>query len=267
MSALLDKLAVILRRDTLTALRYRSASGAYLGGMIAELAAFYYLARAVGPGFRPDGVEYFPFLLLGTGLYGFFVAGIASFVNSIHEAQLTGTMEVLMTTSTSEPGLVFLTAVSAFFTRTLHLVFYLVVGVVVFRVELAQPNILGALAIFVLSMAIAVAAGIAIAAVQVAIQRGAGLVWLLSSLLWLLTGATFPVSALPFPLRRLGELIPITYSLDGLRLALLRAADWAVLARPLAILAGYAVVLLPVSIWLFGRALRYARREGSLSYY
>ena len=267
MSGLFDKLAVILRRDALTAVRYRSASGMYFGGMLAELAAFYYLARAVGPGFRPDGVDYFAFLLLGTGLYGFFVAGIASFVNSIHEAQLTGTMEVLMTTSTPEPELVFLTAGSAFFTRTLHLLFYLIVGVVVFRVTLSHPNLLGAAVIFVLSMAIAVAVGIAIAAVQVAIQRGSGIVWLLSSLLWLLTGATFPVSALPGPLRQLGELIPITYSLDGLRLALLRGADWAALARPVAILAGYAVVLLPVSVWMFGRALSYARREGSLSYY
>ncbi|HVP42054.1 MAG TPA: ABC transporter permease [Terriglobales bacterium] len=267
MSGLLDRLSVILRRDILTALRYRAASGTYVAGMLAELAAFYYLARAVGPGFRPDGVDYFPFLLLGTGLYGFFVAGVASFVNSIHEAQLTGTMEVLMTTSTPEPELVFLTAASAFFTRTLHLAFYLVVGVVVFRVELAHPNIAGALAVFVLSMAIAVAAGIAIAAVQVALQRGAGMVWLLGSLLWLLTGATFPVSALPSPLRQVGELIPITHSLDGLRLALLHDADWGTLARPLAVLAVYTLVLLPLSVWLFGRALRYARREGSLSYY
>ncbi|HYX68565.1 MAG TPA: ABC transporter permease [Terriglobales bacterium] len=267
MSGFLDRLAVILRRDLLTAVRYRSASGMYVGGMLAELAAFYYLARAVGPGFRPDGVDYFPFLLLGTGFYGFFVAGVASFVNSIHDAQLTGTMEVLMTTSTPEPELVFLTAVSAFFTRTLHLAFYVAVGMVVFRVELTHPNVVGALAVFVLSMGIAVAAGIAIAAVQVAIQRGSGIVWLMGSLLWLLTGTTFPVSALPGPLRRLAEIIPITHSLDGLRLALLRGADLGTLARSLAILAGWVIVLLPASIWLFGRALRYARREGSLSYY
>lgn len=267
MRAMFDKLVAIFRRDLLTAVRYRSASGMYVGGMLAELAAFYYLARAIGPGFRPDGVDYFAFLLVGTGLYGFFVAGVASFVNSIHEAQLTGTMEVLMTTSTPEPEVVFLTAVSAFFTRTLHLAFYLIVGVLVFRVELRNPNVTGALVVFAFSMAIAVAAGIAIAAVQVAIQRGSGIVWLLSSLLWLLTGATFPVSALPGPLRRLGEIIPITYSLDGLRLALLRDAGWSELAQPLAVLAGWALVLLPVSIWLFGRALRYARREGSLSYY
>ena len=267
MSGWTDKLAVILRRDLLTAVRYRTASWMYVGGMLAEMAAFYYLARAVGPGFRPDGVEYFPFLLIGTGFYGFFVAGVASFVNSIHDAQLTGTMEVLMTTSTAEPALVFLTAVSTFFSRTLHLVFYTVVGMLVFGVRLSHPNLAAALAVFALSLAVAVAVGIGIAAVQVAIQKGNGIVWLLSSLLWLLTGATFPVSALPEPLRRVGELVPITYSLDGLRLALLRDAGWTEISRTLAMLAAYAIVLLPLSVWLFGRALHYARREGTLSYY
>jgi ABC-2 type transport system permease protein len=266
-SSLLDKLAVILRRDLLTAARYRSGSWMYVAGMLTELAAFYYLARAVGPGFKPDGVAYFPFLLIGTGFYGFFVAGIASFVTSIHDAQLTGTMEVLMTTSTPEPTLVFLTAVSTFFTRTLHLAFYLAVGVLVFGRTVLHANVAGALVVFALSLGVAVALGILVAAVQVALQKGNGIVWLFSSMLWLLTGATFPVSSLPAPLQRIGEVIPITHALDGLRLSLLRGAGWDVLSRPVAILALWAIVLLPVSVWMFGQALRYARREGTLSYY
>lgn len=267
MSRLLDKLLVILRRDALTALRYRSASWTYVLGMLAEMAAFFYLARAVGPGFRPDGMDYFPFLLIGTGFYGFFVAGVASFVSSVHEAQLTGTMEVLMTTSTAEPVLVFLTAFSAFLSRTLHLVFYLGMGLWIFGVPVTGANIPGALLVFGLSLGVAVAMGIAVAAVQVAIQKGNGVVWLLSSVLWLLTGTTFPVSALPEPLRRIGELVPITYSLDGLRSALLQHASWASLARPLVVLSAYTVILLPVSLWMLDQALRHARREGTLSYY
>ncbi len=267
MSGILDKLAVILRRDFLSAVRYHAASWMYLIAMLAEMAAFYYLAQAIGPGFRPDGIGYFPFLLIGTGFYGFFVAGVASFVNSIHEAQVTGTMEVLMTTSTAEPVLLLLTSVSAFLPRMLQLIFYIAVGLLVFGVPLSRPNIAAAVAVFILSVVVCIAIGIAVAAVQVTFQKGNGVVWLFSSLLWLLTGATFPLSVLPHPLRRLGECVPITYSLDGLRLALLRDAPWGQLARPLASLAIYAAVLLPFSVWLLGRALQYARREGTLSYY
>src|SRR6201987_5736302 len=99
-SSLLDKTAVIMRRDLLTAMRYRT--GFLLGGAgaITELLAFYYLSRAIGPGFRPEGIEYFPFVLVGTGFYTFLVMGVNAFLTSVRDAQQAGTLEVLMTTST-----------------------------------------------------------------------------------------------------------------------------------------------------------------------
>jgi hypothetical protein len=64
MRSTLDKLRAILRRDVLTAIRHRSGFAMTLVGVLMELAAFYFLSRAVGPGFRPGGVEYFQFLLV-----------------------------------------------------------------------------------------------------------------------------------------------------------------------------------------------------------
>lgn len=48
-----DKLLAILRRDLLTAIRHRSGFIVTLVGVLTELTAFYYLSRAIGPGFRP----------------------------------------------------------------------------------------------------------------------------------------------------------------------------------------------------------------------
>src|SRR5256886_10883614 len=103
LAGLLDKMLAIARRDLLTAIRYRIGFLVGAAGALAELAAFYYLSRAVGPGFRPDGVEYFSFLLVGTGLYTFLVVGINAFLHIVQEAQQTGSLEVLMTTSTPAP--------------------------------------------------------------------------------------------------------------------------------------------------------------------
>jgi hypothetical protein len=72
-SAGFDKLYAILRRDLLTAVRHRAGFVSTVVGLLTQLAAFYFLSRAIGPTFRPGGVEYFPFLLVGTGLYTFFV--------------------------------------------------------------------------------------------------------------------------------------------------------------------------------------------------
>jgi ABC-2 type transport system permease protein len=62
-------------------------------------------------------------------------------------------------------------------------------------------------------------------------------------------------------------LIPVTHSLDGLRMAMMKGASWAELKAPLVSLLAFAVLLLPLSLWLFARALRRARIEGTLSFY
>ncbi|OLC98443.1 MAG: hypothetical protein AUH86_05040 [Acidobacteria bacterium 13_1_40CM_4_58_4] len=267
LTSLLDKMAAIARRDLLTAIRYRTGFLITAAGAAAELAAFYYLSRAIGPGFRPEGVDYFPFLLVGTGFYTFLVMGINAFLVIVQEAQQTGTLEILMTTSTPAPVLVFLSAISAFAGNTVQLVFYLGAGLLLFGAPPQNPNILGSVMIFGLSLAIAVALGILAAALQLAIQKGSALVWLVGSGIWFMTGTLFPVAALPKPLQVAAELIPITHSLDGMRLALLQGANFAVLAPEIAILGVFSLILLPFSLLVFSYTLRRARLQGTLSFY
>ena len=136
MKSTLDKLHAILRRDLLTAIRHRSGFVVTLVGVFTELAAFYFLSRAIGPGFRPDGVEYFPFLLVGTGVYTFFVMSAQAFLSAVQEAQQTGTLEVLMTTSTAPAELVILSSISAFAGNLVNLLVYVFAGVAVFRASI-----------------------------------------------------------------------------------------------------------------------------------
>jgi len=261
---LLDKTAVIFRRDALTAMRYRTGFVLGAAGAITELAAFYFLARAVGPGFRPEGEEYFSFLLVGTGFYTFLLMGVHAFLQTVQEAQQTGTLEVLMTTSTSPPVLVFLSAMSAFAANTLTLAFYLIAGLM-FGAPL-RPNVGTSLAVFALSVVVAAAIGLLAAALQLAVQKGSAVVWVLGSV-WFMTGTLFPVQTLPIPLRDLAELIPITHSLEGMRLALLERASLSGVRHELMILAIFALVLVPLSLLVFSWTLRRARLAGTLSFY
>jgi len=267
MVRLADKVLVIVRRDLLTALRYRAGFWSHIIATLAEIAGFYFLARAVGPDFRPDGVSYFPFLLVGTSLYGFLLVGTNAFLESVREAQWSGTMEVLMTTSTPGPVIVLLTAISAYGSRMFDLLLYLGLGFLLFRAPLEHPNLAAALVVFILSLLLAVAFGIGAAALQVWTQKGSALVWLFGSVVWLMSGTMFPVSVLPAWVQRISWLIPLTYSLDGLRAALLRGASLADMSKLISILALYAVVLLPASLYLLSATLRHARMRGTLSFY
>ena len=264
---IVDKICAILRRDLLTAIRYRA--GFAIGAMaaFAELLAFYFLARAIGPGFRPDGIEYYPFLLVGTGLYAFLVMGISAFLGTVQEAQQNGTLEVLMTAATPPTTLVFLSALSSFAGKTVTFLLYLFGGLLLFRVPLPRPNVLGCLIVFALSLGIAASIGVAAAALQLAIQKGSAVVWLLGSGIWFLTGTMFPVSALPPALRHVSALIPLTHALDAMRLALLQGASFSILNHEIIILAAFCVVMLPASLLAFSCTLRHARRSGTLSFY
>ena len=263
-ASLPDKLRAILERDLLIAIRYRTGFLMTALGGIAELAAFYYLSRAVGPGFRPEGIEYFSFLLIGTGFYTFLLMGVHAFLQTVQEAQQTGTLEVLMTTSTSPPVLVFLSTLSAFTANTVTLAFYLMAGLA-FGAPM-RPNVISSLAVFGLSVVVAAAIGLLAAALQLAVQKGSAVVWVLGSV-WFLTGTLFPVQTLPKPLRQLADLIPITHSLEGMRLALLEDASLAGVGHELLILAGFALILVPCSLLVFSWTLRRARLAGTLSFY
>lgn len=262
-----DKVLVIVRRDLLTALRYHAGFWSHIIATLAEIAGFYFLARAVGPDYRPDGVSYFPFLLVGTSLYGFLLVGTNAFLDSVREAQWSGTMEVLMTTSTPGPVIVLLTAVSAYGGRIFDLLLYLGLGFLLFRAPLGHPNVPAALVIFILSLLLAVAFGVGAAALQVATQKGSALVWLFGSVAWLMSGTMFPVSVLPAWVQRISWLIPLTYSLDGLRAALLRGASVSDMSGLITILAVYVIILLPASLYLLSATLRHARLRGTLSFY
>jgi ABC-2 type transport system permease protein len=266
MTSTLDKMRAIVRRDLLTAIRHRSGFALTLISVLMELAAFYFLSRAIGPSFRPAGMDYFPFVLVGTGVYTFFVMSAQAFLSTIQEAQQTGSMEVLMTTSTQPAELVILSSISAFTGTLVSLSVYLLAGVVVFRAAI-HPDVLSCLLVVVFSMMIAMALGIGVAALQIALQKGSAVLWLLSSGLWFLSGALFPSTSLPPALQWVAGLVPITYAIEGMRMALLQHKSALAMAPTLIVLGGFGVTLLALALSAFSLSLRHSRQNGTLSFY
>ena len=264
--SLLEKLAAIVRRDILTTVRYRNGFLLSVGGVFLEMLAFYYLARAIGPSFRPEGVDFFAFLVVGSGFYAFLISGVQSFLSAVQEAQQTGTLEVLLTTSTPAPVLTFLSAFSAFAGKAVNLLFFLLIGIFLFRVPVLHPNALGVGIIFLLSLGVALALGVFAAALQIRLQRGSAVIWLLGSV-WFLTGTLFPVGTLPPLLRWVAWCIPVTHSLTGMRGALLLGRSTMELAPEILWLSVAVLVLVPASLGVFSWVVRRGRREGTLSAY
>lgn len=262
---ILDKAAAVLKRDLLTSLRYRNGVVMNVVSPAAQLVMFYYLARAVGPQFRPDGMPYFVFLLIGTGFYTFLLSGMHGLFRIIQESQQTGTLEILMTTATPPPVLLSLSAISAFAGSVVQFALYVGGGILIFHPRL-HVNVAACAAVFIFSLLIAIAIGIIAAGLQIAIHKGTAALWAFGSSAWLLAGTLFPVSVLPRPVQVVAQALPLTHALNGMRLALLERPGQ-LLITEVEVLVLFSAVLLPASLWFFSWTLRRARQYGTLSFY
>ena len=260
------KIAAVLKKDLLTAVRYRNGFVLNLISPALQLITFYYLARAVGPQFRPDGMPYVMFLIVGMGFYTFLISGVHSFFQAIQQAQQTGTLEFLMTTSTRPSALLFLSTLSSFAGGFVQFVLYVGSGIILFAPVL-NMNVFGAVSVMILSLIIATGIGLFAAGLQLSIHKGSAALWLLGSCAWLMAGTLFPVNTLPQPLLARSNLLPFTHSLTAMRLAIFDGGNRATLVHEIAVLTLFSCALLPAGIAFFAWTLQRARQYGQLAFY
>lgn len=262
---IIEKIIAVLKKDAITAVRYRNGFVLSSLAQVAQLATFYYLARAIGPQFRPEGMPYFLFLLIGAGFYTFLLSGTHSFLKTIQESQQTGTLEVLLTTATPAAVLVSLGGLSAFGESLLQFMVYIGTGIFLFTPVL-HVSVAACLLAFGFSILSAFAIGLFAAGIQISVHKGSAVLWVLGSGAWLMSGTLFPVAALPKPVQMVSYLIPFTHSLAAMRLAVL-GGSFAAVVREVGILALFALFLVPVSVMFFSWMVRQARKNGTLSFY
>lgn len=83
--------------------------------------------------------------------------------------------------------------------------------------------------------------------------------------LLLISGVYYPVEVLPDFLQKLAVLSPAWYVLNGSRAALLDGAGLVELWQYIWPVLLLALIMVPVGLWIFGRAERYAKRHGKLA--
>lgn len=95
-------------------------------------------------------------------------------------------------------------------------------------------------------------------------EKGDQMAIALQGLLLLVSGVYYPLQVLPLWLRVIGDASPLTYTLSGIRDALLNHAGIGALAGTLLLLLGMGAVLVVAGFAVFSRAERRAKRLGLL---
>jgi ABC-2 type transport system permease protein len=148
----------------------------------------------------------------------------------------------------------------------IHTVAILVVLVLFFpQLDLARANPTTALAFVALGSFSFVGIGMMAAILPLLyVERGAQMTFVLQSCLLLVSGVYYSVAILPGWMQVLSRLSPATYVLDGVRRGLIDGAGIDALWGDVWPLVVMGVLLIPLGIWAFGRAERFAKRTGKL---
>jgi ABC-2 type transport system permease protein len=96
------------------------------------------------------------------------------------------------------------------------------------------------------------------------VERGAQMTFVLQSCLLLVSGVYYSIDVLPGWMQVISRLSPATYVLDGVRHGLIDGAPIGSLLNDVWPLIVMGIVLIPLGLWAFGQAERYAKRTGKL---
>jgi ABC-2 type transport system permease protein len=134
-----------------------------------------------------------------------------------------------------------------------------------FKLDLSHANWLSALAIFAAATLPLLGLGIFTSVLPLlSPEKGEQMAFAVQGVLLLISGVYYPISVLPAPLHVVGILSPLTYTLNGVREALLDGLSLAGALPDIGILLLMGVILVPASVWCFNRAEVRAKRLGLL---
>lgn len=264
-------ISAFLRRDFYTEISYRFAFLVGIGGIFFRAFIFYFLAQLIGESAAPylaayNG-DYFAFVIIGIALGGYFGVGLSGFARALRQAQTTGTLEALMMTPVPVPLVIVGSAAWSYAYTTFRVLVYLLIGVLLLGLNLSGANVGAALLILLLGIVAFASIGILAASSIMIIKRGDPVTALFGNLANLVGGVFYPIEIMPGWLQSIAKLLPITYALQGMRLALLTGASWSELSGDILTLTLFCVILFPLSILTFRYAVERARLDGSLAQY
>lgn len=265
------KALAFVSRDLKVELSYRFSIFLNFAGIFISVVTFYYISKIFGSAASPYleiyGGDYFSFVLIGIAFSGYLSTSLSSFSGAIREGQMIGTLEAMLVTPTSISSIMLYSSLWSFMFTTIEVFIYIIAGVVVFGMDISRANIPAALLIMVLTILSFAPFGIISASFIMVFKRGDPIAFFFGAVSSLLGGVYFPVTVLPPILQSLSYIFPITYSLNAMRHALLNGYSISELSADLTGLAVFSAIMLPLSIIIFGYAVKKAKQKGSLGQY
>jgi ABC-2 type transport system permease protein len=236
--------------------------------MFFAVAMFFYGSRMVNPATAGlDGVEPFPWLLVGMAFQIYFSTALYSFADKVRSEQVLGTLEAMLVSPTPTSVVIFSSTAWDFLWGAVRLLVYLLAAVFVFGVKLNVTSPLALAAGVTLTLLSSAGIGMLSASFILYFKRGDPINFLLSMGTSFFGNVFIPSKQLPPAVQWISDWVPMSWSLKVVRDALLKGASFGDVAGPIGRLAVLTAVLVPLGLLGARIAIRKAKREGSLVQY
>ncbi len=204
-------------------------------------------------------------LMIGATFWNYLSVVFSIIGEQISWERWEGTLEYTMMAPVRRVSQLFGATIFAILWGLIHTTVVLIVLVLFFGIDLSNANFLTAGVLMLVGSLSIIGIGMMAAALPLLwVERGDQMVFVINSLLLLVSGVYYSVTILPQWMQTIAAFSPATYILDGVRKALIEGAPITSLLGHVAILAVMAAVFIPLGIWVFGWAERYAKRTGKL---
>lgn len=207
------------------------------------------------------------YLIIGTAVWSYLSVTFDGITDMINIERWEGTIEHTFMAPISR----FTHMFGSCWYAVIHGIFYTFVQLLIvasfFNLDLSRANYLTAVFVLMLGSISFIGLGIGASTLPLLFtERGAQMSYIIKAVVLLVSGVYYPVEVLPIWMQAIARISPATYVLNGLRDALqnnapiwsltIWASTWPLLIS--------AVVSVPLGLWVFGIAERYAKRTGRL---
>ena len=237
--------------------------------MLIPVLTYYFVAQLVDAPEGAVGEDYYAFVVLGLVTWRL-LSGAASIVAAtLQEALDQGRLEMLLVQPVSWRFLPFALAEWPVALRLANTAGGLAVAIAL-GARFRLGGMLLALAILALGVGATLAIAALVASVTLLAKKSDSVLRIYSLAAGLLAGVFYPTDVLPAWVRTFSYLIPDTYVIAAVRRLALPGGAAIEAPSALATVTGllaFDVVMLPISIWVFGRVLNFGREAGMLGSY
>lgn len=204
-------------------------------------------------------------LMIGATFWNYLSVVFSIIAEQISWERWEGTLEYTMMAPVRRVSQLLGSTVFAIMWGLIHTAVVLTVLVLFFGIDLSHADFLTAIVLMLVGSLSIIGIGMMAATLPLIwVERGDQMVFVIQSLLLLISGVYYSVTILPAPMQVVAAFSPATYILDGVRQALIDGAPVTAMGGHLLPLAVMAVVFIPLGVFVFGWAERYAKRTGKL---